>query len=231
MRPTSPSSETEGRHDHSELRSRPCGDIAVDPAGNVWVDNNARHQCRARPGSRTPVHPRSRPGRGHILRIGQAGPHAAHRSRAAAKIEPFANESPHCAVPHTGAPAAATSLYRLKSSQLLPRQSICCNYGAESVATLTRSGSFHVNGAPVHAACSAQRICPKCPVPDRREHRLEVRLEQSLGAGKYSVSNLHCSTYGPPRPQRALEVRRTRARLASWQGSSRATPVDVSRTV
>ena len=85
-------------------------DIAVDPAGNVWVDNNWQDiDAGARPGSRTLVHPRCWPGRGRLLRIGQAGPHAAHRSRAAAKIEPFANESRHCAAPHTGAPAAATS--------------------------------------------------------------------------------------------------------------------------
>ena len=109
---------------------------------------------------------------------------------------------------------APIALCRLKCSQLLfcldnhllqPRRGV-------RYATPPRSGSFHVNGAPVRGACSAQRICPKCPVPScHREHRLEIRFEPSLAAGEYSVSNLRCSTYGPPRPQRALEVRRRRA--------------------
>jgi hypothetical protein len=84
-------------------------------------------------------------------------------------------------------------------------------------ARLTRSGSFHVNGAPVRAACLAQRICPKCPSPScHRGYCPGIRFEPSPAVGEYSVSNLRCSAYGPPRPQPALEVRRmVRARIVA----------------
>ena len=67
-----------------------------------------------------------------------------------------------------------------------------------------------LSGSPAHSVSACQRTVPKYPAPSSREHHLEIRSEPSRAAGEYSVSNLHCSTYGPPRPERALEVRRTR---------------------
>lgn len=67
-------------------------DIAVDPAENVWVDNNWQN-IDARPRSRTPVHTWCRSRRGCFLWTGQACSHAVDRAGAIAIIEFFDRES------------------------------------------------------------------------------------------------------------------------------------------
>ena len=64
------------------------------------------------------------------------------------------------------------------ASFCLPRQSSLATTARSPLRNSTRSGSFHVNEAPVRAAGSVQRICPKCPSPScHRGHCLEIRLE------------------------------------------------------
>ena len=60
-------------------------DIAVDPAGNVWVMNNWQDidSCIGTP-KRGALDPLRRPGRRGFLRDGQAGPRAADRASARA---------------------------------------------------------------------------------------------------------------------------------------------------
>jgi len=65
--------------------------------------------------------------------------------------------------------------------------------------------------SPSHSVSACRKSGPEYPARSRRKGYLGSRSLPSLAAGECSVSNLHCSTYGPPRPRRAVEVRRTRA--------------------
>ena len=136
----------------------------------------------------------------------------------------FANGSTSCAlaIDH-GFPCLPPSIQQvhrfansLNGFAKLRRDDSAAHYGNANIWVPPMPSN--VNGAPVRAACSAQRICPKCPSPScHRGYCPGIRFEPSPAAGVYSVSNLRCSAYGPPRPQRLLLKRTARGSTSRGQ--------------